>query len=213
MPTGYTATLCDKEQSFGEFALGCARAFGACIGQRDDPLSDLPKSAERDNYHVLELRRAETELAVLLDMSDADRIELGTTARDDEIIHYQAAVEKRKVVHERLSRMIATVEGWNPPTPDHDNLKKFMLEQLATTIKHDGDVEYYQTQLNSAINKTPLDYYNEKVKSAQWNVDYHKKEQVKADSRVDDRNGWISALYKSLSEVDPEVTALLLKNS
>jgi len=41
MPTGYTAEIYEgeKEVTFEKFALTCARAFGACITIRDEPMS------------------------------------------------------------------------------------------------------------------------------------------------------------------------------
>jgi len=67
MPTGYTAKLCEGEQSFGEFALGCARAFGACVMQREDSMDDLPKAREHDGdvgYYSRALETARRKAAI-----------------------------------------------------------------------------------------------------------------------------------------------------
>jgi hypothetical protein len=51
MPTGYTAMIEEREDvTFREFALTCARAFGACIMQRDNSLAEPPKPREVDKY-------------------------------------------------------------------------------------------------------------------------------------------------------------------
>ena len=58
MPTGYTADIYEgNDVSFRDFALKCARAFGACIEQRDDDANDKPKLIEKtkDNYHIKRL--------------------------------------------------------------------------------------------------------------------------------------------------------------
>lgn len=50
MPSCYTSDIADgKDVSFNDFVLKCARAFGACIEQRDDNANDKPKLIERNN--------------------------------------------------------------------------------------------------------------------------------------------------------------------
>ena len=63
MSTGYTCQVADGEiTDFKQFLLQCSRAFGACIQQRDDPHSDLPKRMEVSNYHKDELKKAKLDL-------------------------------------------------------------------------------------------------------------------------------------------------------
>ena len=50
MPTGYTAWI-EEGATFEEFILGCARAFGACISMRDEPLSkQIPEQFKESSY-------------------------------------------------------------------------------------------------------------------------------------------------------------------
>jgi hypothetical protein len=47
MPTGYTAPVQSGEiVELEDFILLCARAFGACVMQRDEPMKSLPKIEE-----------------------------------------------------------------------------------------------------------------------------------------------------------------------
>ena len=56
MPTGYTATLMEKGQTFQEFIMGCARAFGALIEMRDSPNdAPIPDKFEPSDYHAKRL--------------------------------------------------------------------------------------------------------------------------------------------------------------
>ena len=53
MPTGYTTDIYNgKDVSFRDFALTCARQFGACIMQRDDPADEKPKIMPEESYHT-----------------------------------------------------------------------------------------------------------------------------------------------------------------
>ena len=54
MPTGYTTDIYNgKDVTFKDFALKCARAFGACIHQREDNIDDLPKLKKHDTACIV----------------------------------------------------------------------------------------------------------------------------------------------------------------
>jgi hypothetical protein len=62
--TRYTIGVQDGSiKDFKTFALRCARAFGAGIMQRDDPMDQPPKKlTEESSYHKTEMKKAEKEL-------------------------------------------------------------------------------------------------------------------------------------------------------
>ena len=77
MPTGYTADVADgKITEFTEYALQCARAFGACIMLRDDPVSSEIPEFEPSDYSAKELAEAEKDLSQFLAMNESQRREL-----------------------------------------------------------------------------------------------------------------------------------------
>lgn len=209
MPTGYTATLCEKDQPFSEFVLGCARAFGACISQRDDPMSDLPRIEPKSNYHEVELEKAQAELTKLQKLSKAARIKFGEKKKSDSLAYSRKELVKHEEARARLETMLAKVNSWHPPSSDHIELKKFMIQQLTTTIEHDGDTNYYRKQIEADSKKTAMDYYIDAIKSAEWSVEYHLKENKKDSERHDGRSQWISDLFQSL-EQEKEMSWLLL---
>lgn len=60
MPTGYTQDLADgKDVTFEQFAMKCARAFGALIEMRDEPMdAEIPKKFTTPPYYSERLERA-----------------------------------------------------------------------------------------------------------------------------------------------------------
>lgn len=175
MPTGYTATLVEQGQTFTEFTLGCARAFGACIEQRDDPMDDMPKVPKRSTYHDTELERDTAKLAKAEAMTPKERLAWGTKTKRKELKDYRASLAKKKEIKAQLEEMIAQVEAWVPPGKDHEGLKTFMLEQLASTVEHDGDVEYYETKIATTKATEPLEFFKGYLDHLKWSVAYHKK--------------------------------------
>lgn len=64
MPTGYTADVADgKITDFVEYALQCARAFGACIMLRDEPISSEIPEFQPSDYNANALAEAEKTLS------------------------------------------------------------------------------------------------------------------------------------------------------
>ena len=66
MPTGYTATLMEKGQDFPDFVLLCARAMGATIMLRDEPLDAPIPEFQPSDYSAKQLEESKEELARLL---------------------------------------------------------------------------------------------------------------------------------------------------
>ena len=61
MPTGYT-DLINNGCTFNEFVMGCARAFGATIDMRDEPLgAEIPEKFELSDYHSAKIDEAKRE--------------------------------------------------------------------------------------------------------------------------------------------------------
>jgi len=60
MPTGYTYPVVEgKITEFSDFALSCARAFGALITMRDDPHdTPIPETFEPSDYNAKKLAEA-----------------------------------------------------------------------------------------------------------------------------------------------------------
>ena len=193
MPTGYTADIYNgKDVSFNDFALKCARAFGACIEQRDDDPNDKPKLIEKtkDSYNIKRLE-------------EAKKWKKPTKAEFDVYVKLQTAyynekIDKQNKLKASYQKMLDKANAWTPPTKEHEGLKKFMIEQLNSSIEFDCGFEYYQRELNNIKQLTYNQYVKNMRASNKRDIEYHTNELKKDNERTDNRNAWISALYKSL---------------
>ncbi len=197
MPTGYTHGIAD-DITFEDFALGCARAFGACIMQRDDASNEKPKLREETSYYAEKLPEALAELGYLQSLNDKQKEEYGTEERDKEIARIQESLEKKRALESKYRNMLNKVGAWTPPTKDHVGLKEFMTKQIVDSINFDCDTKFYIEELQKAITKKPIDFYETAVKSAEWNCTYYEEEAEKEQKRTEESNSWILDLYKSL---------------
>lgn len=196
MPTGYTAKLYEGEQSWEEFAWGCARAFGALVTMRDDGAdAPIPDEFAPSDYHEKALAEAQARVAELgaLTMErarmEADADYMGALSRHTKTLADHR--EKRK----RYAAMLKLAEAWEPPTADHVRFKEFMCEQLRESIDFDTNNDYLTTPQRA----TPLEWLEREQESAHRDVGYHAAEHAKEVERAITRTAWVQALRGSLT--------------
>ena len=193
MPTGYTSDIYNgKDVSFNDFALKCARAFGACIEQRDDDPNDKPKLIEKtkDSYNIEKLKEAKK-------WKKPTKAEFDAYVKK-QITYYNDQIDKQNKLTVRYQKMLDKANDWTPPTKEHEGLKKFMIEQLTGSLDFDCSSDYYQRELNNIKQLTYNQYVKNMRDSNKRDIEYHTNELKKDNERIDNRNAWISALYKSL---------------
>ena len=194
MPTGYTEDIYEgKDVSFSDFALKCARAFGACIEQRDDDPNDKPKLIEKNNddsYHIKRINEAKK-------WKKPTKVEFDAYVKK-QIAYYNEKIDKQNKLKDSYQKMLDKANAWTPPTKEHEGLKKFMIEQLTGSLDFDCDNDYYQRELNNIKQLTYNQYVKNMRASNKRDIEYHTNELKKDNERVDNRNAWISALYESL---------------
>lgn len=195
MPTGYTAKLYEgTEQSFSDFALGCARAFGALIHMRDDSSSAEISLREVGSYYASYVEDLQAELDRLITLTPAD-----WEARQDEAIKLSIEsnenyAKNRGEIKERYEAMLARVEAWDPPSEDHAGLKKFMTEQLRESIRFDcGGMEW------TVPERRPWpEYATAEFKSVTKRLVSAQESLREEQDRVETANKWIADLQANL---------------
>ena len=220
MPTGYTAKLCDGEQTFKDFAMQCARAFGPLVEMREDPSESwqatyschpnscpyissidapIPEKTKRSSYYDEALSKTVAEYDRLKTMLPGKALAYGKACFNERIKRLQGRLEKSQSTRDRILKMIAQVEAWPVPTDEHNPLKAFMLEQLTTTLENDGDTDYYEKEIAKAKTLNPLDYYQAFLSSAARDIARYKQEAQKEMELNASRNAWLKALRQSLN--------------
>jgi hypothetical protein len=195
MPTGYTSRLCDGPQTFEEFVMGCARAFGAMIEMRDmDASAPIPEEFKPSDYHQKAIADARERLAKFKAMSELEAEKLAIAEYDEAVTTHHKRREDRRALRDRLGAMMRDVREWVPPTPDHQGMKEFMLGQLETTAEFDGrDWKIPEPDLVSGA-----DYRLAGVKRALKDIAYHTVEHDKEVEWCRSRSAWVRALRESL---------------
>lgn len=194
MPIGYTALIKDGID-FKTYAMGCARAFGACIMLRDEPADvPIPERFEPSDYHLDKIEDAKAALT----RAEAMTKEEAEAAAQEE---YQKAVDYRDhsiwrdhQLRQKYEAMLAEVEAWEPPTPAHIDLKKFMGDQIRESIGFDCGWHQPAPTL-----KSPMEFKAAAIEAAKRDLAYHTKEYAAEVERAEGRTAWVKALRDSLS--------------
>lgn len=191
MATGYTS---DLPRTFPEFALRCARAFGALVEMREEPLdTPIPDEFLPNNYHLEAITKAEKRLAELEKWSDQRAEREAKKAYDEEARSRKECGEKNERTGRSYIAMLKQVGKWVPPTKDHEGLKSFMVEQLADSIEL--DCLHTPTMPQRFSGKQ---YRAQLIKSARRDIAYHTKNHKEEVRRAHERSEWVRALRQSL---------------
>ena len=188
--------MMESGEDLRSFALRCARAFGACVMMRDDDLdAPIPERFEPSDYSVKRLAEAEAALTRLAKMSRKQQVAFGNKEKKRMVADRRKWAAEHREANARLNTMEREVERWLAPTPEHQGLRDFMLEQLR--ISKD-DETYWDGLVAAEEAKPPLQFYTDALAQAASAIDYHRKEMVKEQERADQRTRWIQQLRASL---------------
>ena len=197
MPTGYTCAIKDGI-SFDDFVMRCARAFGALVDMRDESLdAPIPEKFEPSNYHQEKIKELEEEKAKL-----KKKLESGAHISECELEYekavevYEKSVKNKTELRARYLDMLHKVREWVPPTDEHVELKRFMVNQLNQSIDFDCDTSI----LTIPKLLTPTEWFSQKMDRILNDILYHREEYLKEVLRVADRNVWLKALRDSLKK-------------
>jgi len=197
MPTGYTADVqSGKVTTLTEYAMQCARAFGATIMMRDDP-ADKPIPARfepQTAYNDEGLAEAQKQLAELEALTDSECADRAEDDYQKSLVVYHERVARRAEQKARYEAMIAKVNAWEAPRT-HAEMKSFMLSQLRQSVDFDCNGEWDREPKREA----PVAWRARKISDAAKNISYHAEARKKEIERTEDRNKWLDDLRASLA--------------
>lgn len=207
MATGYTYKVSEGQVTeLSDFVLQCARAFGACMHQRDSDSNELPKP--REPYQSQ--KEYDKEIAKLTE--EIDKWKNYTTDEIFEIIKKdhiknlkyndkQLKLNRKKIA--RYHEMLYKVKNWQPPSGEHQGLKEFAIDQLQSSIKFDDCSDYYEKEIENLNNNSPetIDlesYRKEEIEMIKSDIIRKKENRQKELKSIESTNLWIEQLYESL---------------
>lgn len=203
MPTGYTdGVMQGKITELKDFAALCARAFGACVMMRDEPLdTPIPEEFEPCTYHKDRLKQVQAELESFSNKSPEELMEDFEEYKASQKEFALRVIEEKNNYRTRYESMLEKVRAYTSPSVDHHKFKEFMVSQLVDSISFDCDTSYYLGLLEEVEKLDFKQWALDKQKSLLYDIQYHTKHDKEEEERTNSRNEWISKLRESLNVV------------
>lgn len=202
MPTGFTADVANgKITELPEFLKVLARGMGFLILMRDEPHeAPIPEAFTPNSYHAERVAEAKTALS---DLSHMLPDELDAAAQKEFDAEHRGWAQRRlerAAQQARYENLIAGLEAWTPTHEAMVGLRRFGLEQLRESLRHDCatpeiEARYYpEPKL-----LTPDEWRLAKVAAAEHDIEYHSKENVKEVERTNMRNECLTVFREELA--------------
>jgi len=193
MPSGFTAAIADGIE-FKDFAMQCARAFGALVTMGDEPMdARIPEEFQSCSYHlqrVSEARRRQVELEA---MSPAAAETAAQRAYDEALQSRNKYLRDKANLRKKYQAMLLQVRAWQPPTTDHASLKEFMEKQITASIDFDCVVHGETPELQSGA-----EWLAGQLRQVKDSLAYHSKHHAEEVRRAHGRSEWLRQLRESL---------------
>lgn len=206
MPTGYTSPLYEGEEiSFEQFVLRCARAFGALITLRDEPLDkEIPEDfpPREDSYYERELPKRRERLEWLHGLTSEQAEANAEGEFERALTYWKETQEKYAAMRTRYLAMLKKVEAWQPPTEEHVPLKEFMVSQITDSIEHDCPGER-NTLYGVPIRQNGQEWLESEIKETERMIEMAEEEIQKEKERAAGRSAWVRNLRESLQTEQP----------
>lgn len=200
MASHYVHQLVEKKQSLRDYALSCAKAFGHLYRLRDASSdAPVPDPLVPDEHHRRGLEAATAELARLEAMSAEERFSYGHDWKKRRAEELRASIKRSADEMQQVASTLGRVLAWEPPSPQHVELKTFMHKQLTDALKDNSNEWAYQA-LDVIEKEQPLSLFSNALLNATRDVCYHAENWAKEQARTADANQWLQQLRDSIKE-------------
>lgn len=205
MPTGYTAYIKDGDITTGkDFLKLCLRNFGVAINMRDEPLSKpVPTRFQPDPYYKKNYEKTVEVRNKYRQMTFEEAKKKLIEKHKKDIESTKKSLDKYIAEDERYMKIRDEIEKWIPPTSEHENVKKFALNQIDISLNTDIR-EYYNKELSKDLDvsdEAVYSYMNDINEFYEDDVARAYKRWQEELKRTADKNMWMKQFLDSLENM------------
>jgi hypothetical protein len=202
--TGYTSQIITgKIDNFSDFAKICIRNFGACMHMRDEKQDAKYKLRLPSDYHLEGMKKERWRFKKLKFKPNNEILLELKNEFIEEIERCEVEIRKDKQSLKKLKKIYSDAKKWQPPTPEHYEFKRFVIEQLDLTLKNDSSfyenrIIDYKKKLSNLNLENIQDYKLEQLARIKESFLYHCIEYQKEVTNCEKANKWVTDLFNSL---------------
>lgn len=160
--------------------------------------AEIPEKFEPSSWYKEKIEGLERELEKVKRIGP---LTAQTCAKEDyeqQVAAHQKYISNMKDDMSKYKAMYAKIVKWKPPTDDHIHLKKFMIDQINSSIAHDCDIQYHVEKIKELRPLTGAQWKKQRVKKIEENIKYCEEKYAEEVERAAWRTQWITELRKSL---------------
>jgi len=198
MPTGYTSKIYDGTEKYDwkDFIITCARAFGATVEMRDEPLDvKIPDEFTPNTYYKDSLKKSQDKLEYYKNMTLEIADKLAQKEYEHEIKSDIKYSKKQEELRQRYQEVKNDIDKWNPPTIEHNGLKEFAIKQLNESINWDCCGSYKN---DNVVKKSAQEYIDYHIKDCLKDIENYTKKWNEEVERCKEGSLWVRQLKDSL---------------
>lgn len=208
MPTGYTYFIENGDISTGaEFLKKCIRNFGCCIDQREDPLSSpLITEVKPSSYYKEQYENTVKKYDEFKSKTNDEIREMMRDQRDKVLSDTERYLSKQKLLRNKYLIVREDVENWVPPTPDHEGIKRFALEQIGMSIPTEDDINELEEKVkklknsSTEINEGDIgQYIIDTMRYFERDIEYYRQKMIEDEEQASKRTKFIQDFLSSLN--------------
>lgn len=192
MSTGYTYIIKDGAD-FKTFALRCAKALDFLSFMRNMPNdAPIPPKKPKSESYKKQLAEAKEELAKFQNMTLAQASEAANHDYLVNLKYYSEMSAERAELKQKYTDMLNKVHAWQPPSKMHVGLKKFMIEQIESSISFDCTPTSIPQKLSS------MEWLQTHIERAERSVEFYAEKDKMAEEGDANYETWVRQLLESL---------------
>ena len=205
MPTGYTVYIKNGDITTGkEFLKLCTRNFGIAIDIRDESLSvPTPTHFEPHSYYKKAYDKAVEVRNKYRKMTFDETKQKMIENYNERIASSKEYLKDYKLEDEKYKKVRDEVVKWNPPTSEHEGLKKFALEQIDMSM-NTSYCKYLEDDINRQLDvsdEAVFAYMNDINEQYEKNVERTYRQWQEDLKRTDEKNMWMQQFLDSLENI------------
>lgn len=172
-----------------------ARQFGGFVHQRDEPMNTELRAPDKlSPYNERSLQDNQGELEYLLGLSSEEVVAARDSSYREAVDRYHEHNREAQEARERYERMREKVSQWNPPTAEHEGIKKLALEQLDQSIMQDCNTSWNQVPTL----EDPEVWLSNRVGWVQEGIERDERRIKDSEVRYEKQTSWVESFLASL---------------
>lgn len=166
---------------------------------RDDPADKpIPDEFKPSDYHKKQLNAAIKRLKKIKAMSLSQCAKEAKVEYQKSLKYHQDAIKTDADLKFKYEDMLANVDAYAPPSPNHIEFKKFMRDQIVSSIEFDCMGDYHENAIKNLRQLPGSKWRIQEAAKCRKDIEYHEREQEKENERAAGRTQWVRQLRESI---------------